>query len=551
MSKATSCHPVSLYRLHGGTDLLESLTPPESVVVEFDDEVVIGEVNCRLVAGAFNSDRPSWAQHAEALTSVELNLPGSSPFGVLLVPLQSWTYALTWGAGHLLLDNETIDPGFGLLFGIRRLDDSRLAFMASSVLDASARSTQTSFPGGSGVPGFRLEPYGEVVNRIAGRADLSGLTYHKETGNPYRIKVGDSLNAPLPGDGDALIRDLRAVESIVNSSDDESTLRFISQLRPVPRGYPKLPELENRLAVAIGGDDRYGPLALAWPAQALDVVEDTGSFKFRGVRAGGPFVVGVDIDVADIVGSFALLPVTDRLKKLTRGRIVACADTGGQEEIGSLIPVRKWIVFETVIDDVRHCYQDGRWLRIGDTYVDQIRDQVANLLKNKSTLTFPLWTPTGRRDDEQLFCQQAAAQPGYLCLDRNFARTPFHPRFELCDVLGPNNELVQVKWLGGAPAASHLITQANVAADAIRYEPAALTELNDKVRALDAGRGQIDPDTMVLAIAGRPWQVDKLFTLSQVSLLRLAYNIRGARMNLKFADIPFVPKKRSRVARAA
>ena len=84
-----------------------------------------------------------------------------------------------------------------------------------------------------------------------------------------------------------------------------------------------------------------------------------------------------------------------------------------------------------------------------------------------------------------------------------------------------------------------------MAADAIRYEPAALIELNNKVQALDPGRGQIDPDTMVLAIAGRPWQVDKLFSLSQVSLLRLAYNIRGARMNLQFAEIPFVPKTRS------
>ena len=78
-----------------------------------------------------------------------------------------------------------------------------------------------------------------------------------------------------------------------------------------------------------------------------------------------------------------------------------------------------------------------------------------------------------------------------------------------------------------------------------------MAELNNKVRALDPRRGPVDPDTMVLAIAGRPWRVDKLFTLSQVSLLRLAYNIRGARMNLQFAEIPFVPKTRSPRRKAA
>jgi uncharacterized protein (TIGR04141 family) len=127
-------------------------------------------------------------------------------------------------------------------------------------------------------------------------------------------------------------------------------------------------------------------------------------------------------------------------------------------------------------------------------------------------------------------------------LDRDFASTPLHPRFELCDLLGPGNELIHVKWLGRATAASHLYTQALASADALSNEPEALTQLAGKV-AFDRIVTEA-PRTVVLAAAGRSWNIDELFTLSQVSLLRLDRAVRGLQATLRFADIPFTPKVR-------
>jgi hypothetical protein len=122
-------------------------------------------------------------------------------------------------------------------------------------------------------------------------------------------------------------------------------------------------------------------------------------------------------------------------------------------------------------------------------------------------LTFPLWVPTGERDDEHRYCELVAKQPGYVCLDRDFARTPFHPKFELCDIVGPNDELVHVKWFGRATAASHLYTQASAAAWSLREEAEALQQLNVKVRSVDRLRVRTEPSGIVLAIAGRGWNV--------------------------------------------
>ncbi|WP_250645175.1 TIGR04141 family sporadically distributed protein [Amycolatopsis sp. BJA-103] len=188
---------MSVYRLDGGLDLAQYLLSVSSEEIRVNETVDVGGIESRFVAGLLRSENPSWADHAASLTGIDIDLPGDQPFGVLLVPLDPRVFALTWGAGHLLIDDELMEPGFGLLFGIRRLDAAHLGLVASKALDVSARATQTSYPGGSDLAGFKIEPFGELINRLAGAADLSGLTYGSETGKLYRIRVGNALWAPL------------------------------------------------------------------------------------------------------------------------------------------------------------------------------------------------------------------------------------------------------------------------------------------------------------------------------------------------------------------
>ncbi|GDY33956.1 TIGR04141 family sporadically distributed protein [Gandjariella thermophila] len=520
------------------------LLPLSSAEVTADRLVPIDELTCRLMAGVLPSERPSWASHVRSLTGIDVELPGSSPFAVLLVPLGRWTYAIAWGAGHLLLDDQLIDPGFGLQFGIRRLDPSRLGFVASSALGTSGRSSQTSIPGGSDLGGFHLQPYGDLINRLAGAADLSGLTYHRDTGRRYRIRTGDGLFLPLPCNPRDLIADLLAIEAAIEAQDSDSLLRPAFRIRPVPKNDRHLAELGERLAAALGGDERFGRLGLAWPAEAVDAAEGAVTFRTLGLERNAP-PVERDLELEDLVAAFKGLSVAGRVNKLGTAKLVACADEDGTEMLGRPIAIRKWLVFETSIGFTRYCYNQGQWFKIGEKFVSQIRDQVTDLLKRRADLRFPLWTPTGKPDDEHRFCLKAAMEPGYLCLDQNFATTPLHPRLELCDLVGPQNELIHVKWLTRATAASHLYTQALASATSLRDEPEARAELDKKVRAHDASRAGLNPSAVVLAIAGRRWDIDQLFALSQIDLLRLDSAVRHQQMTLQFADIPYVEKKRS------
>ncbi|GLY43437.1 hypothetical protein Amsp01_094600 [Amycolatopsis sp. NBRC 101858] len=98
-------------------------------------------------------------------------------------------------------------------------------------------------------------------------------------------------------------------------------------------------------------------------------------------------------------------------------------------------------------DHARYAFHQGRWYRIGETYVRQMREQVA-----ASTAHRRDWPPvTWVLMEGAMTSTATAAEPGYRCLDRDFASTPLHLRFALCDLLGPDDELIHVKWPGQPP----------------------------------------------------------------------------------------------------
>jgi uncharacterized protein (TIGR04141 family) len=538
--QSSPSRPASLFRLEGTEAEHRLLVPLPPDQVAADSEVDISGTRARLVTGAFTTEPPQWAEHAARLTGSDVVLASVTPFAVLLIPRPPWTYAVTWGAGHLTLDDQYVEQGFGLLFGIRRLDPFTLGLVASAALDASARATQTSVPGGGDISAFRLEPYGELVNRLAGSADLTDLTYGRVTGRRHRIRVGNALWVPLATEPDAFLADLDAVGAVVDEPDAHSALRFVSQTRPLDRHDRRIPVLERRLADTLGGAED-GDLGLAWPAAAAHDAENAGSFRVTGL--GGPFVTGSQLELDHLTGPLAGIDAADRARALRTGRVTACADDAGEEQLGTPVQVAKWLVFETTVDRARYVFHQGRWFRIGQAYVEQLRAQVEALLARRYEWPAVTWRPSGEPDDEHRYCQSVATRPGYLCLDRDFASTPLHPRFELCDLVGPDDELIHVKWLSRATAASHLYAQALASTEALAYEPDALTQLAAKVAARDPGRTVARaPDTVVLAAAGRSWRADQLFTLSQVGLLRLDQAVRALRATLRFADIPYEPK---------
>jgi uncharacterized protein (TIGR04141 family) len=124
-------------------------------------------------------------------------------------------------------------------------------------------------------------------------------------------------------------------------------------------------------------------------------------------------------------------------------------------------------------DGRRFFYMDGHWYEIGDQYVQASRDEIASLFPAQPSLDLPPWYLATGRDEGDYNANVPCVRPGYVCLDKNKrVRDPLGPSrssLEICDLLGPDNELIHVKRAKGSAPLSHLFSQGLVSAQTLRY----------------------------------------------------------------------------------
>jgi uncharacterized protein (TIGR04141 family) len=100
---------------------------------------------------------------------------------------------------------------------------------------------------------------------------------------------------------------------------------------------------------------------------------------------------------------------------------------------------------------------------------------------------------------------------------------------EICDLLGPDNELIHVKRAKGSAPLSHLFSQGLVSVQTLRYGPHEARE-QFAVEVTRLGKGKtLDPDfrpkKVVFAILmenGKELAADTLYPFSQVTLAHVA-----------------------------
>jgi uncharacterized protein (TIGR04141 family) len=204
----------------------------------------------------------------------------------------------------------------------------------------------------------------------------------------------------------------------------------------------------------------------------------------------------------------------------------------------------RWVTFETTVDGSRYLLQDGFWYRPDQDNLARLHEQVTEVIESNraSYPALPTWIRGGPAGTENQYCRQVAKLSGFTCLDTKLIRTPMRSRVEMCDLLGPDGELIHVKWLESAASASHLFEQARLAIAAFRDEPdQVLAAVRSQVSKVTSGRRTVDriSPTIVVAAGRRPWSAETLFTMSQVGLLNLARDVRAMGGTLKFLDLPY------------
>nr|WP_269813500.1 DUF6119 family protein [Ornithinimicrobium sediminis] len=506
-------------------------------------DVAVGERSALLLTGAMTKDTADWCATVTALTGRAVAIAGATPAGVLVLrPSPEATddptvaYALTYGMGFQLLEPSRLDNLFGQRMAIRTAEPDNLRSLTVTTMDERSRVSRASIPQGEGLLGFGIGDIGEAVSRIVAIANLPDLS--RADGMPIQLRGADALNVPIGLTPDEVTADIDMLENNLAVPPPES-LKILEQLTAI-----KNPEvrktLDARLSTAL--DEGEGTIGLAWPHERVNengtpdswLPRNLGPRRPNTVREGQP-------EWNEITEALGTYPPGQRLDRLDRASIQLFRDAEGQEPISQAIPLRRWVGFQCELDGSTYALYDGAWYQIHHDYADNVnRRTEAIFAKAVDDVEFPTWGPD---DHEAAYNMKLAVAVGGVCLDRELITTDLHRRgIEACDVYLHDGTLIHVKRTDRSTAASHLLAQALVSADALCNDEQARQKLRERIIARDGdpSRLGIKPTRVILAMhrSDRPaLTAGELFTFTKVNLVRQASSLESRGVQVRIVSI--------------
>lgn len=513
---------VSIYRLTW-PDLEGAIRPDLEDVIRHDLELA-GHQAIRLDRST-DAHPPDWAAALNEMTARPFAQPVRSASALLLVSVDNAAFALSFGHGRHLMHQFAWERDFGLHVALRTLRADRIAELARTTLDTTARLDLTNMPGGAGVRTFGMAEHAELVKRIAGQSDSLELSWMN--GRPSRVRLDgrDALKLRVAVKPADLIQDLRTIQAAAELPPVPE-LSFMEGIRPVPPG-PRRVAAREALNRELQ-DPCSARLGICLPAELLGHDVNGLLIKSQGE--------------ARVVDEVTLEQVTSLLSAEHGDELDVLCDAMVLAEVANApvpieTPLSQWISAELIAGEERYVFQQGEFYRLTDAYRETLRKEAERLMSQPLGWKVPAW-PAG--ESERDYNKRVGGEPGFVGLDRDLVRTATHPRgIEICDFLSPDNQLVCVKRAGRSAPLSHLFNQAIVAAEAILDGEHAWQEL---LAMLPPDRAALVPrrPSIIFAVQLTKGALtpDSLFTFSQVTLYRAARHLYRLGMDVSLVGVP-------------
>ncbi|WP_199433748.1 DUF6119 family protein [Qaidamihabitans albus] len=322
-------------------------------------------------------------------------------------------------------------------------------------------------------------------------------------------------------------------------------LESLQRVRRLPRSDGMTDVLDATVADLLADPDpAKGEAGVAYPARYYEGL-DVGSYVGQ---VGHATIDTDDLTIDDLRQGLLARPREEYLRTLRTSRIQGVDDVG--DALGDDTSALHWIAAEVVDPRYRYVLLDGEWYELGDEYRRHVGRVVAEAFASRPTWRLPAWRDapaddTGRITEAAYNEFVADRDESFLCLDRKLVRTEAHPKeFEVCDLLGPDNELVHVKKgdsRKGSSVLSRLFAQGLVAIESL-LDKQAWNDFHDlsnsKVRSANAF--DVRPQTLVYAIhrADKPLTPETLFTFAGSALVCAWVALTTYDIPLKIAVIP-------------
>jgi len=401
---------------------------------------------------------PTWASifkdHVADLS--ELGMVKSTG-GVLIVKAKGRHFALTFGQGRFILDQDKIEERFGLLATLNSLEADALRSIDKRTFDAVDQNSRVQVGLTSAAADFGIDIERDLIKGIVGypkgkKADLLG----RRMSGSDALTVSRDIN--LRTIRKALAAYLRAYES----TDYREHFAWVDQIHQVRKKGHLATELDGLLIGKLeavqsqggqGGDCWLAaPDVLDW-----DVVE---GFRFTQAKGDG-YLTDMHLP-----GFFDTVKNTELSVELLKMRHVYAVNADHME-------VKHWTVYKCIhceveYDGKSYLLSGGQWFEIKKDFVDTVNEFFDGMKVFEHALPDYQHAKEGAYNAE--LC--GSHQDYWALMDLKHIKVGgVHDKVEFCDAYSTGMELLHVKHYGGSNLLGHLFNQGLVSGELLRDHP--------------------------------------------------------------------------------
>ena len=167
------------------------------------------------------SDRADWCGDASITTGLDVPYIDCRSGGVLLLGVDETAYAMSYGAGYVLIPDKLKDRRFGMSFVIRRLNPEQVSDVVRRRPDGRGRTDTVLVAAGAPVWTLGITENVEIIRRIGGRAKDLKTTFGARDDRPVNIEGSTGLRTRYAVDPQKLIADIREVERVCREEEPQ------------------------------------------------------------------------------------------------------------------------------------------------------------------------------------------------------------------------------------------------------------------------------------------------------------------------------------------
>ncbi|NYE30391.1 uncharacterized protein (TIGR04141 family) [Rhodanobacter sp. K2T2] len=460
---------VNVYLLREGvgtpTSVLDFSGLTDSVLVSVGPDDAVAQLHYGRTSGP-----PDWLARLFQMSLGSPELPkGASISGVLPVPVNGRHFILTFGHAWQKIKPTLIEPNFGIRCVLNLAEKNSLRGIRRDRIAEDTLQAIEQIPDSDDISRFGMDLEKDLLRGVKAKVDPA-LGYGRW------VAGGDSFKTSLDLSKESFVSFLARCLDLYGAQTYKGRFEWVDNIVPL-RDSGLVEKLEYELAELV----RNKSSTIAMSAPVLLSWNDHDYFSFEKKKKGQSPCAN-HLDIGHWAEHAALKGIKINREALHNEKIYAFRQGEQSFERWSIIECLHAVV---PLDGRLFLAHAGFWFELSKSFVADIEKRVEEIPVSKIIL--PSTTMSEKEGD---YNARAAIESlgALLLLDKKLIwHGGGQSRFELCDLLSQEGQLVCVKpWGGASGSLSHLFYQAKNAITLINKDSEFVTKVRDHIAKIDA-----------------------------------------------------------------